>query len=279
VLEERVTDDRSWADESSYRFDHVDKLVLPVRLPLTPPQAAQAALLGANAEVYAQVREHCEAVVARTAQELAQVSAIRSLTDRLALPSSTRLLFAGDSRTDEWQSWRAILVALLALARPDVKLRFVDVSMASATTSEGFSRVAHLPLSVRPHWMFIMLGINDSMRFTGAPEDRLVTLEGTQHALTGMLRWARSRGVPHDPIWLTPGCLRPDVDPSEGFVQGQQDVDEVDAIVRTMPGTVVDCTAALSDVEDPLMADGRHFTLAGQRAIACAVLAAWAGGA
>jgi lysophospholipase L1-like esterase len=263
-------------DESPYRYTHINEaLLLPVLLPVPVSPAAETALLGPEAESYAATRAHSEELVVQAAEELAGVPEVRSLAESLSLPASARLLFVGDSLTADWQSWRAILMALLARVRPEVKLRVTDVAIAGLTSIEGLCRAAVLPLSVRPHWMFVMLGSNDAVRFTSAPADRLLDLDCTRHALCGLSRWAVARGIPNDPIWLTPPPVATDANPAEALLLDDDDVSAVADVVRTMPGTIVDCGAAVGDVEERLLPDGLHLTLAAQRAIACAALAAW----
>jgi lysophospholipase L1-like esterase len=284
TVDRSTTDDGSqaepgaWADESDLRYTRVERL-LPARLSAAPSRAVEAALLGPDAAEYEAVRARCEALVAGAVRELARDREVRSLVARLALPASTQLLFVGDSRLADWQSWPTILVALLRELRADVALRVVDVSLPGSTSIDALARVARLPRGVRPDWMFVAVGGNDSLRITSAPEDRLVTRASTRHALAALVRWARSRDVPHDPIWVAPGFILPDIDPAEGFVQDVADFAETDELIRGLSGAVVDTEAILRALPAAFMPDGRHFTIAAQQAIARATLVAWAGAA
>lgn len=213
----------------------------------------------------------------------------RAAADRLAadvrlqdLPFApgAHVVAVGESTTADRLSWFEILRTLFEAHRPDLRLRFTNLAVSGATTTQA---LAMLP-TVRRHaadWMFCMLGTNDSQRFGGPAGPLLVSRDETRRNLTEL----RSRALPDDAswVWVTPTPVDEDriarfpFFAASGIGWSNEDLDELTRTLPTGSDLVVDGAAAVAAIgPDALADDGVHPGAEAQEALAARVLQALA---
>jgi len=241
-------------------------------------EAGTAALYGTDVETYRAVRDRFAAAARGAAEELLADATVAACVDRLPFRPGATLVGVGDSFTDDLQSWLEVLRHLLVLRRPQDRIRVVNNAVSARTTTD----LLHYAMPVvgqRPDWIFCLVGGNDAKRIGPEPTKPLVSPAETAANLDALRRLFAAQ-TDAEWVWLTPGTVDPArVAAFPGFQQGlstwrNDDLRAVGDTIRGRSETVVDLHALFGDppVSDYLGPDGLHPSLAGQQAIARAVV-------
>jgi len=251
------------------QYTHLEKLYgyLPGM-----PDALPAVFAMPPAEYHA-VREGFTAAARDAAHDLLADPEFAALVDALPFTEGQTVLAVGDSVTDDLQSWAEILRHLLHLRRPALGVRLVNNGLSAHTTTMVLRRWPATVNGTRPDWVLCGLGGNDVTRVGG-----FLQVEPAA-SVTNLLRL---RAIAPDPrwLWLTPVPVdeeRVAEFPAFRFGGSSWRNDDIRALADAMTGLdepVVGLVAAFGvPVGDGLQgADGVHPTLAGQTAIARAVV-------
>ena len=250
------------------RFLEPAKLLRLAELPLDGwDEAADARALGMTvAELAAQRAEQRE-LVARAADELIGEAGL----DAPVLGPGT-VVALGDSITADALSWFEILRAVER--RLGGAARLVNAGISGDTTADLRKRVRSV-LELRPACVLVLAGTNDCQRH-GDDGALLVSAEETRRNL-GLLA-ARLAPVPAV-TWLAPpladeaAVARSDPLGGRGLRWRCSDLRRVGETLRDVARRVVDLQPLPWDATT-LCDDGLHPSLAGQQAIARALLAA-----
>lgn len=245
------------------QYTHLEKLYgyLPGMADALP------AIFGMTAEEYESARTKFDAHAADAAAELLKDPAFVDQVDALPFQDGQTVLAVGDSITDDLQSWAEILRHLL----PRVKI--VNGGLSAHTTTMILRRWQATVATTKPDWVLCALGGNDVTR-TGPEtlvrvEDSIANLRRMQAIAPGP-RW----------VWMTPVPVREErvaqYPPFRfgGSTWRNADIQAFADAMRSLDGPLVDLVATIGVPADPDLQgeDGVHVTLAGQAAIARAVV-------
>lgn len=263
------------------------KVLQPARTLASLPGGAalseetHAALLGLTPERYIAELGRMRAEARDAARELLQDPDIASRVDRLALRKSATVVAFGDSLTAEPQSWAVILREMLDARRASDEITLVVSAIAGDTSTHGLVRFGEV-VSQQPDWVLVLIGTNDARTQGPHPTKTLVHPEETARNIAE-LRHRMSRETRARALWITP----PAVDEARvaahaglarfGVRLRNEDLARVGAIVRETEEATVDAFATLGAPPPAslLIDDGLHFSVAGQKQLARAVLETW----
>lgn len=259
-----MTADAAWMA----RFLEPAKLLRLAELPLDGwDESTDARVLGMTAAALAAQRDEQRELVARAADEL-----IGELGLRAPVLGDGTVVALGDSITADALSWFEILRAVER--RLGATATLVNAGISGETTADLRKRLRTI-LELRPARVLVLAGTNDCQRH-GEEGALLVSAAETRRNLE--LLGERLAPVPAV-IWLTPPLVdeaavaRSDALGGRGLAWRCADLRRVRETMRGLAGTVVDLQSLRWDATT-LCDDGLHPSLAGQRAIARAVLAA-----
>jgi acyl-CoA thioesterase-1 len=262
--------------EELVRFTHLEKTYgyLPGM-----SSATVAALFGLDEAAYQDIRERFDENARRAALELLEEGDLAGRVDRLPFGSGDVVLGIGDSITDDLQSWLEILRHLFALRRPQDDIRVINQGVSAQTTAMALRRCVGTVAAQRPDWVLCCLGGNDVTRVGPEPNEPQVSPHESIENLKAMRRIA-SRLTDARWVWISPPTF--DERRAAGyppFQMGQShwrnaDVEAISAFFGQQEDPVVDLRAVFGlpahpDLQGP---DGVHPSLAGQRAIARALV-------
>lgn len=261
------------------RFFHLEKLPALSRAPLDPSiiETLNAQIAQITIPELRALTSEIERSRRAASTALATEPDVRRCLESLPFHAGDVIVALGDSITDDLLSWAWILDDLLALERPDLRLRVVNAGITGHTTQEAISRFAGVA-AARPTWIIQMLGTNDARRHGGA-QIRTTSHDESIRNLAQLATLAAETRARH--ILMTPppaiGELADAWEPFqlEGITWRDDDVAAIAQAVRDQDPAAVDVYAAFLAAADPshLMPDGIHPTLAGQQLIARTVLA------
>ena len=245
-------------------------------------QETHALLLGLPPEVYAAELSRMRAEAKEAAAELLADPAVASMVDRLPLRKGAKVVAFGDSLTSEPQSWAVILSELLAARRAaDGVLSGRQRRRPARRQCTGWSGWARSSAS-SPIGSF-----SSSARTTPGRKAR------TRRRRSSIMRRRRAtsrscvNACPGRPRRAACGSLRPRSTRSRwrgtrglarfGVRFRNEDLARVAKVVRDIDGPTIDAFSNLGTPPpaDLLMADGLHFTLAGQKRLALEVIKGW----
>ena len=232
------------------RFEHPAKFLAVKELPgaVLLGDEFLAAAYGTTPAVLAEVRGRLEREVREAAASLVLAG----------VPSGT-IVALGDSITDDLQSWAELLRAAGAT--------LVNAGVSGDTTIDALERLYGV-VELRPSLVVAMLGTNDCQRH-GPAQARLVSPRDSLRAAAEIRRWLACRVM-----WIAP----PPVDEAAlARAVGRRPFTLRDADVRALVAALRDAGLEVVDpglTAEHLLPDGVHPNLAGQRAIAEAVLRA-----
>jgi len=263
------------------------KVIQPARTLASLPGGAalshetHAALLGLPSESYAAELGRMKAEAKQAARELLADPVVASMVDRLPLEKGAKVVAFGDSLTSEPQSWAVILSELLGARRAAEDIAVAVNAMGGDTTTHGLVRIGEV-LGRQPDWILFFIGTNDARTQGPHPTKTLVHHEETARNLAE-LRQRVSRETKARTVWITPPAVNEKQVASHwglarfGARFRNEDLSRVAQMVRDMDGATIDVFSALGapPSADLLMADGLHFTLAGQKRLALEVLKGW----
>ncbi|MET8798023.1 GDSL-type esterase/lipase family protein [Nocardia sp. NPDC004568] len=272
-----VTGERSPAGAASrfLQYTHLDKMYgyLPGM------HAAQPAIFGLDPAEYQALREGFAAAARAGAQQLLTDTEAAARVDRWSAAGPSTVLVAGDSLTDDLQSWVEILRAALDLRSSGHTVQLVNHGLSAHTTAM-IARSWPATLTVtKPDVVVCALGGNDVTRVGPDPRKTQVSPAESLANLAELRRIAQTLVSPHW-IWVTPAPVdevRAGAFPAFRFGQSSwanSDVQQLSEGIHALGGPVVDLTTVLGVPAAPELVgeDGVHPTLAGQIEIARAVL-------
>jgi lysophospholipase L1-like esterase len=258
------------------QFIHPEKVFF--YLPGLQDEAAIAGMYGLDVDQYRAIRSHFEAITRQAAEDLLADDELAARVDRLPFRAQATLVGIGDSFTDDLQSWLEILRQVLALRRPEDQIQVVNAAVSARTSVEILHYIMPT-LGLRPDWIFCLVGGNDAKRTGPEPAKTLVSVTETAANLDAVRRLAAAQ-TEAEWVWITPGTVdETRIAAFPGFQQGQSSWRNTDLLaigdeMRGRPEPVVDLQALFGNPPDPelLGPDGLHPSLAGQQAIARAVI-------
>jgi len=264
--------------EESMQYHHPEKMLAALPGGHEIGDEMLAPFFGTDVRTYREIKVAFAERTRRCARELLQDARFARLVDRLPFEPGSTIIGLGDSITDDSQSWLEILRHLLAERRQEDQIRLVNAGISGDTTSGLLGRFLDV-LEGEPAWIVILIGTND-VAFVRDPRTKsLVSPEETGknlrtlHDLADTLSEARL-------VWITPppaieACVAEGSSPSEPMWRNA-DLAEVARLVREVAGDdpLVDLWEAFGDPPEPelLLPDGLHPSLAGQKAIAAALV-------
>jgi len=205
---------------------------------------------------------------------------------RTVFEPGQRIVFIGDSITDcgrrdeappYGEGYMNLVRCFVTARQPDLGLQWTNRGVSGDTVRDMSARWPADALALEPHWLSVMIGINDVWRrFDGAPE-LAVPLDEYRETLRGLLRQAvDSTGCRL--VLATPYLIEPDRDePQRAMSDGY--VAAVAALAVEFDAVFVDTQAefdrVLTDTAPGDWADDRvHPNLAGHAVLADAFLRA-----
>ncbi len=262
--------------EEEIRYHHPEKMLaaLPTRPEIS--DALIAPFFRTDAETYKEIKASFAGRARRSAKELLQDPRFGALVDRLPFEPCTTVVGLGDSITDDLLSWFEILRHLLDERRPDDGVHFINAGISGDTTSGLLGRILDV-LEGEPGWILTLIGTND-VPFVREPSTKsLVSLEETGKNLRALRDLVVDRGARL--AWMMPPPAieeRMAETPAGQPVWRNTDLAEVARLVRKVAGQdpLVDLWEVFGDPVNPeyLLPDGLHPSLAGQKAIAAALV-------
>ena len=260
-------------DESLLRFCHPERILATTRLPGLGALGDEtlAALHGVGTATYARTHARWRRQVEAAAGALRADPAIAGRPFR----PGERILTLGDSITADRQSW----AELLALVAPEAEV--VNAGLSGDTTTGAMTRM-RAAIATRADRVVVLLGTNDARRHGRAAGAMLVSHSETQRNLLELA--AALAGNDRELVWLTPPPVLADRIHADALMRASdvtwraEDVAAKAALVRALPGTVIDLWPWFGDPPAPdlLLPDGLHPSLPGQVCIVRALLTALA---
>ncbi len=260
--------------EKLIRFQRPER-VLPYAQNLNVPTLS--GIFGTDEDQYRAVLEALDIQRTEAAARLAADPQVSAHIEKLPFEHGARIVAIGESTTADRLSWFEIMRATLDTQRPDLELRFTNLAVAGATSTQMLAAVPAIR-GQSADWMFCMLGGNDSRRLGAADGPPLVTRQETLRNLTAL----RAQAFPGDNarwVWVTPTP----VDETQvaafpffrsaGITWTNADLASLAAAIADLPGLVVDSTPAASGPHASTE-DGLHLGIASQEALAARVLEA-----
>lgn len=266
--------------EKLIRFQHPERVLLFTR---HLDVHALAAIFGTDETEYQSTLDTLDRQRREAATRLISDPNVRSQLDHLPFQPGDHLVAIGESITADRLSWFELLRTLLETERPDLGLRFDNLAVSGATSTQV---LATLP-TIRRHsadWIFCMLGSNDSQRLGTVDGPLLVSRSETLRNLAEL----RARALPVDTsrwVWVTPTPVDEALVAafpffrSSGLVWTNIDIAELSAKLPVSDDPVIDSAPALTAAgDDAFTEDGLHPSITTHEALASRVLAALAEG-
>ena len=264
--------------EASMQYHHPEKTLAGLPGGQEIEDEMLALFFGTDLRTYRELKAAFAERARRCARELLQDARFARLVDRLPFEPGSTVVGLGDSITDDSQSWLEILRHRLAERRPEDGIELVNAGISGDTTSGLLGRILDI-LEGDPAWIITLIGTND-VAFVRQPSTKsLVSLEETAKNLSTLRDLAETLSEARL-VWITPPpAIEARVDeglsPSEPMWRNA-DLAEVARLVRKVAGEdpLVDLWEAFGDPAEPefLLPDGLHPSLAGQKAIAAALV-------
>jgi acyl-CoA thioesterase-1 len=264
--------------EESMQYHHPEKTLAELPGGQEIGDELLAPFFGTDVRTYQEIKDAFTERARRCARELLQDSRFARLVDRMPFEPGSTVVGLGDSITDDSQSWLEILRHLLAERHPEDGIELVNAGISGDTTSGLLGRFLDV-LEGKPAWIFILIGTND-VAFVRDPRTKpLVSPEETNKNLH-TLRDLATKLSEARLVWMTPppaieDRVAEDSTPSEPTWRNA-DLAEVARLVREVAreDPLVDLWEAFGDPADLklLLPDGLHPSLAGQKAIAAALV-------
>jgi lysophospholipase L1-like esterase len=156
------------------------------------PATAAAQMLGVSqADFDARVQVSAQSVRAAAAALAAEAEVATALRD-WDLGSRATVMTVGDSITAYRQSYAELLSVLLAHARPDAPLEFLNVAESGHTTANALQETYTRYLAKQPGWVSVLYGANDATHIEGETGRTLVTLDEYASNLREIVRAFRA---------------------------------------------------------------------------------------
>lgn len=239
-----------------------------------------AALFGTDETTYRATLADLDARRAATVRALAGDATVRADLERVPFTPGQHLVAIGESSTADRLSWFELLRELLTAERPDLRLRFDNLAVTSATTTQTLAGMPQVRGRLGD-WVFCMLGTNDAQRFGSADGARLVSEAETARNLREIRAQARL-GDGARWVWVTPTPVEETLVARFPFFRGagitwsNHDLAAPAAELSASGDQVIDSASAVAP-PDAFLDDGLHPSVATHQRIAARVLAALAG--
>jgi lysophospholipase L1-like esterase len=256
------------APERLIQFVHPGKLL--ARLPGEVEPAKLAALYGVSEQRYGSAVDTFDAAVDAAARRLA--AELPTELDALPFADGEVVVAAGDSITDDLQSWARILRRALGRA-------LVESGVSGDTSVHLISRLKEI-VGLCPDWLLVLIGTNDARRH-GPARHPLVSDDQFRQNIEALRRYVQARTSARL-VWITPPPVveerieaSSDLAADEVVWRNAEVAAKAD-ILRAQPDPVVDLGPVFGGEGLPalLMPDGLHPNVEGQLAIARAVVRA-----
>lgn len=263
--------------EKLIRFQHPERALAFAR-GLT--DETLAGIFGTDPETYRATLSDIEEERASAVSALAADPDVQHDLRRVPFAHANHIVAVGESTTADRMSWFEILAALLYAERPDLDLRFDNLAVSGATTTQMLAGVSNVRRQ-EADWIFCMLGNNDAQRFGSPDGARLVTRDETARNL----REIRNRSLDDQGewVWVVPTPVdeaRVAAFPffgAAGITWTNADAAYLADLYSEMDDLVIATSEAVVETgEQAFMDDGVHPTLATHARIAASVLAALA---
>lgn len=259
--------------EQFIRYTRIDRWPLLERFPV--PESLQiemlAAMTGAPANAVRATVAAMTATVQRDASKLMADSAFRAAIDAIPLASGDRLVAIGDSVTADRLGWFELLKASIELAgQPSVEI--LNLGLSGDTTADVLERLDVVE-TVRPTWVLVMLGTNDTRYHGSRHTYRMVALAETERNIRALMEFVTG-DLAADITLMSPPPG--DQERISSFFHDSPvtwraaELDAVAALIRRLDPACVDVNQSMraTALADLLGPDGVHPTVAGQRHIA-----------
>lgn len=272
--------------EEAVQYHHPEKML--AALPTHPEvrDGMIAPFFGIDAGTYREIKASFADRARRCARELLRDERFARSVDRLPFEAGATVVGLGDSITDDLQSWLEILRYLLAERRPDDEIEVVNAGISGDTSSGLLGRILDV-LEEGPDWILALIGTNDVAFVREPPTKTLVSPKETGENLRALCNLAKAGGTTRL-VWMTPPPAIEDRIAEDAPSTPLQpmwrnaDLAEVAKLVREVAGEdpLVDLWETFGDPAEPdfLLPDGLHPSLAGQKAIAAALVERLGGG-
>jgi acyl-CoA thioesterase I len=259
--------------EQFIRYTRMNRWPLLERFPV--PENLQIEMLAAMTRSSANyVRATVAAMAAnvqRDALKLITDSAFRTAIDAIPLASGDRLVAIGDSFTADRLGWFELLKASIELAGP-AAVEVFNLGLSGDTTADVLERLDVVE-TVRPTWVLVMLGTNDTRYHGPKHAHRMVALAETERNIRALMEFVTG-DLAADITLMSPPPG--DQERISSFFRDAPvawraaELDAVAALIRRLDPACIDVNdsmrgKALADLLGP---DGVHPTVAGQRHIA-----------
>jgi acyl-CoA thioesterase I len=264
--------------EESMQYHHPEKALAELPGGQEIGDELLAPFFGTDVRTYREIKGAFAERARRCARELLQDARFARLVDRLPFEPGLTVVGLGDSITDDSQSWFEILRHLLAERRPEDGIELVNAGISGDTTSRLLGRFLDI-LEGDPAWIITLIGTND-VAFVRDPRTKsLVSPEETGKNLRTLRDLAETVSEAHLVWMMPPPAIEARVaegsSPSDPTWRNA-DLAEVARLVREVAreDPLVDLWEAFGDPAEPefLLPDGLHPSLAGQKAIAAALV-------
>ncbi|MDH6680639.1 acyl-CoA thioesterase-1 [Rhodococcus sp. LBL1] len=234
-------------------------------------------IFGTDEDQYRAVLEALDVQRAEVAARLAADPRISAHLEKVPFERGAHVVAIGESTTADRLSWFEILRTTLETQRPDLELRFTNLAVAGATSTQMLAAVPAIRRQ-RADWMFCMLGANDSQRLGSIDGPQLVTRQETIRNLTEL----RAQAFPGDDsrwVWVTPTPVDETLVATFPFFRDagiswtNADLSLLAAAILDTTDLVVDSTPAVPEAH-AFTEDGLHLGIATQEALAARILEA-----
>ena len=263
--------------EEAMRYHHPEKTLATLPGGHEIRDETLAPFFETDVGTYREIRDGFAERARRCARELLEDARFARLVDRLPFEPGATIVGLGDSITDDYQSWFEILRHLLTRRRSDENARLVNAGISGDTTSGLLGRILDV-LEEEPDWLIVLIGTNDAAFVRDPPTKSLVSPEETSKNLRALRDLIEARSSARL-VWMTPPpaieARLAGEDPRQP-VWRNAGLAEVARLVREVAGEdpLVDLWKVFGDPAEPdfLLPDGLHPSLAGQKAIAAALV-------
>ena len=157
-------------------------LNLEKQFPLLPGisnESAIAELMGLDHSELEKLRSMFRQNAKEAALELLREDEVTDWVDQLPFEKDDTIVALGDSATDDLQGWFSIFEHILDITVPEAEFTFINAGITNNTTSEALRRMHRDVLSHDPDWVFVQLGLFDSIRLNFLPNRTLLPLSET----------------------------------------------------------------------------------------------------
>jgi acyl-CoA thioesterase I len=237
-----------------------------------------ATLFGLDVGAYQQLRRSHHEQARRAAADLLDDPAFARKVDQLPFRPDQRVVAIGESTTDDLLSWFEILRHLLDLRRPADGITLTNMAVSGQTSTQALTTLPGLFFH-RPDWVLCMLGGNDAQRLGSTDGPTLVSLAETERNLQALHDLAIQRTAARW-VWLTPTTVDETrvatYQPFQraGLTWANRDIDAIGQILNTQPDPTLDTRPVIGrqTFGQFHLDDGLHLSLAGQQALAVALV-------